>query len=238
MGPARRFPGHRISTLAVCAVALAGAIAGCGGSSSSGGSDNGVAAKSPDAIVNAATNAVSTVKTVHVSGSLPSAGSPITLDLTLVAGKGGGGQMTQNGLSFKLINLNQTVYINGSDAFWRHIGGSGAAQLFRGKWLRAPANGQFAAVASLTSVQTLFNQLLSNHGTLAKGPTTTVAGRKAVAVIDTSKGGTLYVATTGQPYPVQVSKKGSDGGQVVFDRYNQPASLTAPPNAIDVSKLR
>jgi hypothetical protein len=178
------------------------------------------------------------VKTVHVLGSLRSEGSPITLDLTLVAGKGGGGQMTQNGLSFRLINLNQTVYINGSDAFWRHIGGSGAAQLFHGKWLRATANGQFAAVASLTNVQTLFNQLLSNHGNLAKGQTTTVAGRKVVAVIDTTKGGTLYVATTGQPYPVQVSKKGSNGGQVVFDRYNQPATLTAPPNAIDVSKLR
>ena len=224
--------------LGVCAVALAGGIAGCGGSSSSGGSDNGVAAKSPDAIVNAATNAVNAVKTVHVSGSLRSGGSPITLDLTLVAGKGGGGQMTQSGLSFKLINLNQTVYINGSDDFWRHIGGTSAAQLFHGKWLRASANGQFAAVASLTTVQTLFNQLLSNHGKLAKGPTTTVAGRKVVAVNDTTKGGTLYIATTGQPYPVQVSKKGSDGGRVVFDRYNQPASLTAPPNAIDVSKLR
>jgi hypothetical protein len=228
----------RSSTLAVFAVALAGGIAGCGGSSSNSGTDNGVAAKSPDAIVNAATNAVNTVKTVHVLGSLRSEGSPITLDLTLVAGKGGGGQMTQNGLSFRLINLNQTVYINGSDAFWRHIGGSGAAQLFHGKWLRATANGQFAAVASLTNVQTLFNQLLSNHGNLAKGQTTTVAGRKVVAVIDTTKGGTLYVATTGQPYPVQVSKKGSNGGQVVFDRYNQPATLTAPPDAIDVSKLR
>lgn len=228
----------RSSTLAACAVALAGSIAGCGGSSSNGGTDNGVAAKSPDAIVNAATNAANTVKTVHVAGALRSGGSPITLDLTLVAGKGGGGQMTQNGLSFKLINLNQTVYINGSDAFWRHIGGSSAAQLFHGKWLRASANGQFSGIASLTSVQTLFNQLLSNHGKLAKGPTTTVAGRKVVAVNDTTKGGTLYVATTGQPYPVQVSKGGSDGGRVVFDRYNQPASLTAPPNAIDVSKLR
>jgi hypothetical protein len=59
-----------------------------------------------------------------------------------------------------------------------------------------------------------------------------------VAVIDTTKGGTLYVATTGPPYPVQVSKKGSDGGRIVFDRYNQSATLTAPVNAIDVSKLR
>jgi hypothetical protein len=219
--------------LAVCAAVLAGAAAGCGGAS-----DNGVAAKSPDGIVNATSNAVSGVKSVHVSGSLVSGGSPITLDLTLLAGKGGGGQMAQNGLSFKLIEAGQVVYINGSDAFWRHVGGSSAVQLFHGKWLRAPANGQFASIASLTNVQTLFNKLLSNHGTLAKGSTSTVAGQKAVAVIDTTRGGTLYVATTGQPYPVEISKKGSQGGRIVFDRYNQSASLTAPANAIDISKLR
>jgi hypothetical protein len=222
----------RISTLAVCAAALAGGIAGCGGSS-----DNGVAAKSPDGIVNAASNAVGGVKSVHVSGSLRSGGSPITLDLTLLAGKGGGGQMSQSGLSFKLINLNQTVYINGSDAFWRHIGGSSAVQLFHGKWLKAPASGQFSSISSLTNVQTLFNKLLASHGKLAKGSTTTLSGQAVVAVKDTTQGGTLYVATTGPPYPVQVSKSGSDGGRLVFDHYNQSASLTAPANAIDISKL-
>lgn len=222
----------RMSVVVACAAMLAAGVAGCGGSS-----DNGVAAKSPDGIVTAASNAVSSVKSVHVSGSLVSGGSPITLNLTLVAGKGGGGQMAQNGLSFKIIDVGQVVYINGSDAFWRHAGGSAAVQLFHGKWLKAPASGQFASIASLTSVQTLFNKLLANHGTLAKGPTTTVAGQKAVAVIDTTKGGTLYVATTGQPYPVQVSKKGSQGGRIVFDRYNQSVSLSAPANAIDISKL-
>jgi len=146
--------------------------------------------------------------------------------------------MAQNGLSFRLIDVGQVVYINGSDAFWSRIGGSSAVQLFHGKWLRAPANGQFASIASLTNVQTLFNKLLSSHGTLAKGPTSTVAGQEAVAVVDTTKGGTLYVATTGQPYPVQIAKSGSQGGRIVFDRYNESTSLTAPANAIDVSKLR
>jgi hypothetical protein len=227
----------RISTWAVCVTALAGALAGCGGSSG-GTSDNGVAAKSPDEIVAAASNTVGGVKSVHVAGSLLSGGSPIILDLTLVAGKGGGGQITQSGVSFKLVNLNQVVYINGSDDFWRRIGGTSAVQLFHGKWLRAPANGQFASVASLTNVQSLFNRLLSSHGALAKGSTSTVAGQKVVAVTDKTKGGTLYVATTGKPYPVEVSEKGSEGGRIVFDRYNQSASLTAPANAIDISKLR
>jgi hypothetical protein len=218
---------------AACAVSVAGGIAGCGGAS-----DNGVAAKSPDEIVTAASNAVKGVKSVHVAGSLSSGGPPIALDLTLVAGKGGGGQMSQNGLSFKIIDVNQVVYINGSDAFWRRVAGGSAVQLFHGKWLRAPASGQFGAVASLTSLQTLFSRLLSNHGKLAKGSTTTVAGQKVIAVNDTTKGGTLYVATTGQPYPIEISNAGSQGGRIVFDRYNQAASITPPANSIDVSKLK
>ncbi len=219
--------------LAVCGSWLAVGVAGCGGAS-----DNGVAAKSPDAIVNSATSAVSGVKSVHVSGTVTSNGSPITLDLSLVAGKGGGGQMSQSGLSFKIIDLNNIVYLNGSDDFWRHVGGNAAAQLFHGKWLRAPATGQFASIAALTDVRTLFSKLLSSHGMLAKGGTSTVGGQKVIAVRDTTMGGTLYVATTGPSYPIKISKSGSDAGHILFDRYNQAFSLTAPAGSIDVSKLK
>jgi hypothetical protein len=219
--------------LAVCGSSVAVAVAGCGGAS-----DNGVAAKSPDAIVNAASNSVSGVKSVHVSGSVTSNSSPITLDLSLVAGKGGGGQMSESGLSFKIIDLNNVVYLNGSDAFWRHVGGNAAAQLFHGKWLRAPATGQFASIAALTDVRTLFSKLLSGHGTLAKGGTSTVAGQKVIAVRDTTMGGTLYVATTGPAYPIKISKSGSQGGRIVFDRYNQAVSVKQPAGSIDVSNLK
>lgn len=223
----------RVPILAVLA-SLAVAVGGCGG----GASSNGVAGKSPDAIVAAATHAIKGAKSVHVSGSIVNSGSPIKLDLNLASGKGGSGRMSENGLTFRIIVVNHTVYINGSDSFWRHFGGSAAAQLFHGKWLRAPATGQFASVVVLTDLQSLFNTLLSNHGNLAKGATSTVGGQKVVAVKDTIKGGTLYVATTGKPYPIQITKTGSQGGRVVFDRYNETVSLSAPANSIDISKLR
>ena len=87
-------------------------------------------------------------------------------------------------------------------------------------------------------MQKLFSQLLSSHGKLAKGKTTTVRGQQVVAVNDTTNGGTLYVATTGKPYPIEISKTGSTGGQLVFDHFNQPVTLTAPAGAIDISKLQ
>src|SRR5579884_3013847 len=232
------FSKRRLSRFTVPAVVLALGITACGSSSNKSGSGgsagNGVASKSPNGIVQAAVGALKGVRTVHVSGSVTSSGVPLTLDLSLVSGKGGTGSMSENGLAFQVVTTGNTVYIKGSDAFWSHFGGSTAAKLFHGKWLKAPATGE---LAELANTQALFNKLLSSHGKLSKGSTTTVAGQPAVAVTDSSDGGTLYVATTGKPYPVELVKKGSSGGHISFDRFNQPVSLTAPANAIDASKL-
>jgi hypothetical protein len=215
---------------------LAVAVAACGGNGSA--SSNGVAAKSPDAIVSAVSSAVAGVRSVHVSGSVRTGGSSTTLNLNLLNGKGGRGSMSQNGLNFQIVAVDQEVYLNASPAFWRHVGGNAAAQLFSGKWLKAPAGGQFASLAALTNLQQLFTKLLSSHGKLAKGATTTISGQKVVAVTDTTKGGTLYVATTGKPYPIEIVKSGSQAGQVNFDHFNESVSLTAPANAIDISQLK
>lgn len=230
---------RRFSACAVTAVILAFVIAACGGSSGGGGSsDNGISSKSPDQIVSAVNTAVNGVNSVHVAGAVSNGGSKTTLDLNLVNGKGGKGTMSQSGLAFKIVAVGNQVYINGSNAFWQKFGGSAAAQLLSGKWLKAPATGQLSSIASLTNVHTLFNQLLSSHGKLAKGSTTTVHGQKVIAVNDTTNGGTLYVATTGKPYPIELNKSGSDGGQITFDQFNQAVTLAAPSNSIDISKLQ
>jgi hypothetical protein len=237
----RRRLGPAVLAVLVALVALM--LGACGGSSSNsssstGDSSNGITSKSPNEIVAAATSAVGSVNSVHVSGKVLSSGQNVALDLNLVNGKGGTGSMSQNGLGFKIVAVGPEVYINGSSAFWTKFGGSAAAQLLSGKWLKAPAAGQLSSLATLTDVQKLFSQLLSSHGKLAKGKTTAVRGQQVVAVNDTTNGGTLYVATTGKPYPIEISKTGSSGGQLVFDHFNQPVSLKAPANAIDISKLQ
>jgi hypothetical protein len=221
----------RFTSLVVSALATA-VIAGCGGSSS-----NGVESKSANGIVQAATQAISGVKTVHVAGSVRNNGTPITLNLYLVANKGGRGTMSQNGLSFQIIQINNKVYISGSQAFWEHQGNKAVASLLEGKWLETPATGDFASLAELTDVNKLFNAMLSTHGTLAKGQPATVNGQKVIAVTDTTKGGTLYVATTGNAYPIQVTKPGTNGGTVNFDQFNQSVSLSAPANSLNLQQL-
>jgi hypothetical protein len=221
------------------ALLMVGLLAGCGGSSSSSG--NGVADKTPTEILAATKAATDTATSVHVAGSIVSEKSPITLDMNLLAGKGGRGQLSEGGLAFELIQVGGTVYIKGSSAFYKHIGGTAAAQLLEGKWLKASStDSNFASLSQLTNLRQLVDQTLSSHGALKKSGTTTIDGQKVVGVTDTTKGGTLYIATTGKPYPVEISKGGSpsSGGKITFDRWNSNVTLAAPKNAIDVAQLQ
>jgi hypothetical protein len=65
-----------------------------------------------------------------------------------------------------------------------------------------------------------------------------VNAQQAIAVTDSSKNGTLYVATTGKPYPIEISKGGSESGKITFDRWNQPVAITAPANSVDLAELK
>lgn len=215
--------------LAGCAVLAT--LAGCGGSSSSA---SGIASESPQKIVNDSLAAANGLKSVHAAGTINSGGQRIALDIQLVGGVGGRGQITLGGLSFKLVGINNYAYMQAPPAVWQKAGApASAAQQLQGKWLRTPATGQFASITSLTSIHTLFGQLLTQHGkSLKKGATSTVAGRKVVAV--TGGQGTLYVAASGKPYPVELVKAGSEGGKLDFDHFNQKVDLAAPKNTVNL----
>ncbi len=200
----------RLRAALVVAIALAGLLGGCGGSSG-----NGVASKSPAEILAATKSAADGASSVHIAGSLSSGGSPITLDMYLASGTGGRGKLAENGLSFELIVVDNSIYIKGSPAFYSHFGGSAATQLFRGKWLKAPASsGELASLASLTDLSKLIDQALANTSTLVKGAATTVGGQAVVELTDAAKDGSIYVATTGKPFPVELVKRGSECGKV------------------------
>jgi hypothetical protein len=225
-----------VPAVLLLALALGFALAGCGGSSSSG---NGIESKSPNQILEASKQAASQAASVHIAGSIVNEGKPISLDMELLAGKGGKGRISQEGFTIQIVQTGGAVYINGSAAFYKHVSGSAAAALLQGKWLKAPANsGELASLAELTDLSKLIDTALANHGPLTKGPATTIEGHKAVTLKDTAKGGTLYVAATGKPYPLQLTKSGSESGKVVFNRWDQPVTVTPPAGAIDIGALQ
>jgi hypothetical protein len=220
---------------ALAVLVVSTALVGCGSSSSG----NGIASKSPTQIVAAAKAAADGAATVHVSGTVRSEAKPLTIDMELVKGKGGRGRITLEGTSISLVRVGGSVYINGSQAFYRRIAGAAAARLLQGKWLKAPENsGNFASLASLTDLAKLIDTTLASHGKLARDASKTIDGQKVVAVTDVSQGGTLYVAAAGTPFPIEIVKDGGSGGKITFDRWDKPVSLNAPANAININQLQ
>ncbi len=228
-------PVHRRplrSAARALALAAGLGLAACGGSSS-----NGVDAKTPAAIVGASKQAADTANSVHVAGSIAATGAPTTFDLHLVKGRGGQGSLSVNGLSFQLIRIGSDIYVKGSPAFYKKFSGA-AATLLQGKWLKGQAtSGSFSAIGPFTDLPSFVDQALSNpEKTLTKGASRTIGGQKVIDVKDPI-GGSLSVATTGKPYPVQIAKGGASGGTITFDQWNSPVKLTAPADSVDIAQL-
>jgi len=216
-------------------VAAAALLTGCGGS---GAKSNGEAQKSAVQVAKDTVAAATAASAVHVAGSIVSSGTPLTLDITIVKGAGGSGTMSEQGLTFQLVRVNGKAYIKGSDAFYKKFAGPSVAALLHDKWLEGSATtGNLAALTALTDISKLFNGALGSHGALKNEGETTYKGQKVVAIKDLSKGGTLYVAATGTPYPVAIVGSGSNGGAILFGNWNKPVPITAPKGAIDLGKL-
>lgn len=212
-------------------------LAGCGGGSSA--SSNGEATKSGTQVLADAKKAATSASSLHVSGDIKSGGTPISLDLSLEAGKGATGSMKESGLEFNLIRIGDTVYIRGSDAFLEHFAGS-AASILKGKWLKASATtGQLASLTPLTSPSALFGAIAKGHPNLENEGETTYKGQKAIEILDAGDSSKLYVAATGTAYPIAIVGGGKNGnsGTITFSDWNVSVPLSAPKGAIDLSKL-
>jgi hypothetical protein len=207
-------------------------LAGCG----SGTKSNGEASKPGADVVTDAIAAANGATSVHVKGSGTSSGQPLLIDLYLVAGKGGKGRLTISGLTFDIVRIGDTAYFKGDKAFWKNFGGSAMAALIQGRWLKESAvKGQLSSFTPLTDIKRLFNAILASHGNLKNKGEITRNGARVVELDDTTKGGSLFVAATGSPYPLSIAKKGE--GEITFTAWNEPVTMTAPAKSIDASKL-
>jgi hypothetical protein len=224
-----------LGTAAIAVAALLVATL-CGGALAARAATTSIASESPSAIVAAATSAIDGVSTARVTGSGLDGTTSVALDLMLVAGKGGEGNVTESGLSFQFVVIGGEGYFKAGAAFWKHFANQAVAQLAQGKWFKAPASGSFAGLAQFGNLHALFTGLLAPHGTLTKGAITTVRGQKVIPITSSANGGTLYVAATGKPYPVEIADP-RQHGVIVVDDINQPVKLTAPSGAIDLSQL-
>jgi hypothetical protein len=226
----------RVPILALILAAVV--LAGCGGSKKEA-KPNGEESKPPARVLADAKAAASSASSAHVSGQLVSNGTPVTLDLAMVRGKGAKGSAAINGLQFDAVRIGDVVYIHGSDDFYKHFAGAAIAQLLHGRWVKASTNRpQFRSFAPLTDIRALLTKVSESHGKLGNDGKTTYKGQQVVAIRDSSDNSKLYVAATGKPYPVAiVGGKSGQTGTITFSDWSEPVSLAAPKNAIDISQF-
>jgi hypothetical protein len=222
---------HRtaISPTLALAIALAG-LAGCGSSA-----DNGVASKNASEILAAAKAAAQSATAVHVE-SLAAQGA-LTLKQNLdLARDGGHAHITGLGVDFEVIRIANTLYLKGNPALYQRLGIT-PARVPKGAWIKTPANSrQFAQLGAFTDLKSEVDRLISSTGPITKGATTTTNGQKTIELKNSGKlyTGALYIATTGNPYPIQTSKTGRETGHTTLTNWNQPVSLSAPSKTISI----
>ena len=208
------------------ALGVALAVGACGGSSAG----NGIAGEAPAAIANAAGKAFTGVQSVHVAGTVRTSGQTVGLNMSIVSGKGARGTIVYGGHTVQVVTVARKLYIKADAAFWRHYAGS-LGSLLAGKWFELPASSNaatsFAGVLDLHSLVGNLLQGASSKG-LHKGKQVKVDGQGAIGVTKAG-GATVYVATSGKPYPLELVTPGE--GSVYLTAYNQPVSL-APPSPV------
>lgn len=201
-------------------------------------SSNGVANKSANQIVTAATSAINGAKSFTYGGTTRSNGVSTGLKASLNSAGDGQGTLTSSGQAVKLIKIGDALYVSSTAAFWTKNLGPSAGRTLGTKWVAASStNSDYAGIANLFEASEITGQFLATSGTIwAKGKTTTINGQPVVAVVGTSGStvNTIYVATTGKAYVIKITSPGGNGGTLNFTNYNKPVNPTAPPNPISV----
>lgn len=231
----RTGPGHSRGGVGCASliVALAIGLAGCGSSSES------ITSKSATAIIAASRAAAEKASSVHVV-SMASVGK-VTLSSNLqLADDSGRSSLSLGRIGYQAIRIGNTLYVKGTPALSRQLAARTGVHVPLGAWLKGSAEtGALERFAPSTDLQSKLGVILTTSGQLAKGPSTIIDGQHVIELKEAAKlfKGSIYIATTGQPYPVTIVKHGHESGQTSFSGWNEALSLVAPSNAIDVDRL-
>jgi hypothetical protein len=184
------------------------------------------------------------VGSVQVAGKITQGKSQILLQL-LVNGDGeGGGEFVQQGSLIKIERVGPLLYFNAPAKFWTTHASAAQTKTYGGKWIELSAvDPRFTSFDQFLDAADLVVAAFQGHTTpLTVSRPTTFAGHKVVVVKDTvtSKGkkstGLMYIAAKGPALVYKiVDDTPGNASTVVFDHYGRGATLTVPPNAINLS---
>lgn len=248
--------GHTRSRRTAIALAGAGVLtfAACGGSGTK-------PASTPSATTAAATVALQgltadellaktkaaaqSATSVHVKGEIFDSGQSITIDLKLAGVARGAGTVIQDGGRIDLVRDGNDVYFKADEKTLNKTVAQGDAEnvkLIAGRYVKATVSTSgFDSFAGLLDLVEFVKGVLSPDGKVSRVHGKDVSGVTTVGLKDTAAtgGGVLYVAATGEPFPLRIEPASGPGGVTMSD-WNTKISITVPPmdDVIDFGKLK
>jgi hypothetical protein len=212
-------------------------------SASPSAADSGVAGLSAAEIFARTKTAFKQADSVRLAGSGSSGTQKFAIDMHYASGGNAIGTVTNAGQTIELRRIGQTIYVKADKAFWTKTAGAGVGELLGGKYLKAPlTDSRVASLGAFTDKNSFADEVLSPTADISKGGTKTIRGIPAIGVVDKSSTGsaTLYVATTGQPVPLELAPAagGDDEGSFDFLDYGKSVAVATPPAALTIDSTK
>jgi hypothetical protein len=179
---------------------------------------------------------------VHLTGSFIEDNDRVQLDLKLNNTNHGIGTISVNGEKIFIRRLGKVLYFKANRKFWDSVDPA-AANLFGNRWLKTKnQSGDMAEFFQLVDMDSFISDSLklsaADRKKLKRSAGTPVAGQETVALKSSAKAfGVLYVAATGPTLPLDLVLPADKRQFMKFRNWNEPVSVTAPKNPIDMDKL-
>jgi hypothetical protein len=217
----------------LCAGLPALLLVGCGSS------DNGITSKPAGQILAATRAAAQSASSVHVTARSTVHGAKLTLNAHLAKDRGYA-HLSFASIGVTAVRVGDTLYIKGNPTFDARLEMNRGVRVPTGTWLKGPASGPLGQIGAFIDMEKEVPLILSGSGKITKGKTAKLSGQPAIILKQEHKlyAGVLYVAATGQPYPLKLTKTGQETGQITFTGWNDPVTVTPPTNAVEISQLQ
>lgn len=198
------------------------------------GKPNGVETLGPKRILKRAETAAMKARSVQLVGDAPDA----SLDL-VVTKDSSDGRRTSADVTLRTRVVDGNIYIRADKSYWTEAFNKKKAARIGDKWVTGDLdNPRLETFKQTSTMKPLMRQFLRTSGAAEVGEVGGVRGQPAVPV--TSESGTLWIATTGKPYPLLLSAPGDDASsEVSFRKWDKKVVIKAPPpkNTISLADL-
>jgi hypothetical protein len=223
--------------------------------SSTGANDNGEAAKPAGRILADAAAALRNAHGYVMRGTITQDGEGLRLNVAVAKGGSMHLALGIGRADLDVIKLSSASYLRANKAYWTaHLGARGA--VLANRWIQVQASNAQELTSSLGhfAPATVSRCLVEDHGSLTVAGKTMVDGHPAVIIKDAGNApgaspGSLAVATSGVPYPLQLTGAGrqrpggridvcNDGkasysrGTLTFSQFGAVAPISPPADAI------